>query len=539
MRRILAIAAALLVTGLLIALPGATGAGSGGTYEVRAIFDNGAFVVNGEEVRVAGATVGTVKSVAVSDDDEIVSLEGGGHPVPGKAVVVLDIEDAGFKDFRADASCLIRPQSLIGERYVDCTPTQPRAPGEQPPPELEEIPDGEEGEGQRLLPLENNGTTVDLDLIQNIQRVPYRDRFRLILNDLGAGLAARGDDLGEVIDRANPALRQTDRVLNILAQQNRELASLASNGDRALEPLARKRTSVTGFLRNAAVAGEATAERGADLEAGLQKFPETLHQVRLTMRELKDFADEGTPLFVDLKASGANISKATQELAPFARAGIPALTSLGDAAEAAGPKLAASDPLLTDLASTAHAAVPVGNSLSALFDTFIRTKGFEALGDFIYNTTANTNGFDSFGHFLRLNVQVTNCIDVSSFVLQGCEAFFQQLTTPPRKKAKKKKARRASPGMRSAPTAPAPIPPVPLELPPLEQLIPPLGDADSTDEGSDPAPSSPQEPAESGGANPETARSQLLATRLAAGGDRRISMREARSLLRFLLGSGA
>jgi phospholipid/cholesterol/gamma-HCH transport system substrate-binding protein len=332
MRRILAIAAVLIAAGLLIALPGATGAGSGGTYEVRAIFDNGAFLVPDEEVRVAGATVGTVKSVDVSGDDEIVSLEGGGHPEPGKAVAVLNIEDSGFKDFREDASCLIRPQSLIGERYVDCTPTQPRAPGEQPPPELEQIPDGEPGAGQRLLPLENNGTTVDLDLIQNIQRVPYRDRFRLILNDLGASLAGRGDDLGAVIDRANPALRETDRVLNILALQNRQLASLASNGDEVLEPLARNRTSVTGFLRNAAIAGEATAERGADLEAGLEKFPATLRQVRLTMTELKEFADQGTPLFADLRDSGANISKATQELAPFARAGVPALTSLGSAA---------------------------------------------------------------------------------------------------------------------------------------------------------------------------------------------------------------
>jgi phospholipid/cholesterol/gamma-HCH transport system substrate-binding protein len=543
MRRIAAIGAAVLVVGLLIALPGATGAGSGGTYEVRAIFDNGAFVVPDEEVRVAGATVGTVKSVDISGDDEIVSLEGGGHPDPGKAVVVLNIEDSGFKDFRQDASCTIRPQSLIGERYVDCTPTQPRAPGEQAPPELEQIPDGEPGEGQRLLPLENNGTTVDLDLVQNIQRVPYRDRFRLILNDLGAGLAARGDDLGEVIDRANPALRQTDRVLNILALQNRQLASLARNGDRALEPLARNRTSVTGFLHNAAIAGQATAERGADLEAGLEKFPETLHQVRLTMTKLKEFADQGTPLFADLKASGANISKATQELAPFARAGVPALTSLGDAAEAAGPKLVASDPLLTDLAGTASAAVPVGNSLSSLFDTFVRTKGFEALGDFIYNTSANANGFDSFGHFLRLNVQVTNCIDVSAILIQGCEAFFQQLSAPAQKKKKKKrKARRASAGLRSAPAAPpAPqtaVPVVPLELPPLDQLIPPLGDDDSGggEQGSEPEPGT--SPDEQAGVGSQGASAQLLAARRAAGGDRRMSMKEARSFLRFLLGSG-
>jgi phospholipid/cholesterol/gamma-HCH transport system substrate-binding protein len=487
MRRILAIAAAVLAFGLLIALPMAVGGtGNDGPYEVRAVFDNGAFVVNGEEVRIAGATVGTIKSVDVSDDDEIVSREGGDHAVPGKAVVVMEIDDDGFKPFYEDASCTIRPQSLIGERYIDCTPTQPRAPGTPLPPELEQIPDGQPGAGEYLLPLENNGTTVDLDLVQNIQRVPYRDRFRLILNELGAGLAARGDELGEVIDRANPALRQTDRVLNILARQSRQLADLASNGDRSLEPLARNRTSVTGFFRNAAIAADATAERGADLEQGLEKFPETLHQVRLTMAKLKDFADQGTPVFADLKVSGANISKATQKLSPFARDAIPALTTLGDAAQSAGPKLAASDSLLANIADAGAAAVPVGNNLSSLFDTFIRTGGFQSLGDFIYYTSAATNGFDSFGHFLRLNFQVTNCNEVVSFVLQGCEANFQHSETaqPTKKKKKKKKKAKSSSRFRSnlppaipQPT-PQPAPQPPLEIPPLQDLVPPLGGTD-------------------------------------------------------------
>jgi phospholipid/cholesterol/gamma-HCH transport system substrate-binding protein len=375
MRRIVLICVGLLAGVMLVAFPAVGSNGSSGSYKVRGVFDNGSFVVSGEEVRVAGATVGTIDSVDVSTDDEIVSREGGDHAVPGKAVVVMDISNSGFKDFRADASCIIRPQSLIGERYIDCTPTQPRAPGQQPPPELPTVPDGQPGEGEHLLPLENNGKTVDLDLVQNISRLPYRDRLRIILNDLGAGLAGRGEDLGAVIDRANPALRQTDRVLNILAQQSDDLASLASNGDAALAPLARNRTHVTGFFRNAAIAGQATAERSADLEAGLRKLPATLHQVRLTMAKLKEFTDQGTPLFADLKDSGANISKATQDLAPFARAGVPAFTSLGQAAQSAGPKLVASNPLLADLAAAGsprcwtHSSGPRASSTSPTSST--------------------------------------------------------------------------------------------------------------------------------------------------------------------------
>ena len=528
MRRIVLICVGLLAGAMLIAFPALGSNGSSGDYKVRAVFDNGSFMVSGEEVRVAGAKVGTVDSVDVSSDHEIVSREGGDHAVPGKAVLVMNITNPGFKDFRTDASCIVRPQSLIGERYVDCTPTQPRAAGQPPPPELPTIPDGQPGAGEHLLPLENNGTTVDLDLVQNIQRLPFRDRFRLILNDLGAGLAARGQDLGEVIDRANPALRQTDRVLNILAQQNRQLASLASNGDAVLEPLARNRTHITSFFHNAAVAGQATAERGADLQAGLRKLPATLHQVRLTMVRLKQFADQGTPLFADLKASGKNLSRATQKLAPFARAGIPALTTLGDAGQSAGPKLAASDPLLTDLASTASAAVPVGNNLSALLDTFFKTKGFESLADFIYGSSANINGFDSLGHYLRINVQVTNCIDVSAIVLQGCEAFFRDTGAPQSQKKKKgkKSALKASiaPPQPSAQQPSVPIPPI--DIPDLGQPVPP------PTQPNDVAPQ-PAAPGSEGDQQPQQQQNQPKA------GTDQVSLRDANLFLQFLLGSGA
>jgi phospholipid/cholesterol/gamma-HCH transport system substrate-binding protein len=149
MRRI--VATALIVTACTaLVLIGTAGSNPTGNYEVRAIFDNGGFIVPGEDVRVAGAKVGSVESVDVTDKDETASLQGGAHPVPGKAVVVMQIVDAGFKDFRQDASCLIRPQSLIGEKYVDCEVTQPRAPGTKPPPSLRKVPDGQPGAGQYL-----------------------------------------------------------------------------------------------------------------------------------------------------------------------------------------------------------------------------------------------------------------------------------------------------------------------------------------------------------------------------------------------------
>ena len=83
------------------------------TYKVRAIFDNAFSVIPGEDVKIAGVKVGKIESLDVTPDQ--------------KAAVVLRIDHAGFKDFRKDAECTIRPQSLIGEKFVECTPTQPRA----------------------------------------------------------------------------------------------------------------------------------------------------------------------------------------------------------------------------------------------------------------------------------------------------------------------------------------------------------------------------------------------------------------------------
>ena len=205
------------------------------SYQVRAIFDNAGFIIPGEDVKIAGVRVGKVSDLEVTADF--------------KAAVVLEITEPGYQDFRRDASCIVRPQNLIGERFVECKPTQPRTASAEPPPQLREIEDGP-GEGQYLLPVENTMQTVDIDLIGNTMREPERERLSLILNELGTGVAGRGKDLNEVIRRANPALQETDKVLQILARQNDQLEQLAVNSDTVLAPLARDRAQVASAIRN-------------------------------------------------------------------------------------------------------------------------------------------------------------------------------------------------------------------------------------------------------------------------------------------------
>jgi ABC-type transporter Mla subunit MlaD len=425
----LLLAAAVVAAVVIVVLLVAGGGDSDGGYKVRAIFDNGGFMVTGEQVRVAGANVGEIEEVNVTMPDETVAYRHGkAVKKGGKAIIVMNITDPGFQDFRQDASCLIRPQSLIGEKFVDCRTTLPRAPGSKPPPPLKQIPDGEPGAGEYLLPLGNNGTSVDPDLINDIYTLPYAQRFRLILNELGAGLGGRGEDIEVLVKRANPVLRDVDRFFGILSAQREQLAQLASNSEEILGPLSRERAHVAGFLTNAGAAAEASSEKGPELEEALQKFPTFLREFRQTMTSLKTFSDAGTPLFEDFGTAAPSLTDATRTLTPFSEALTVSLKSLGKAGEESGPEFAKADPVVRQASVLAKTGVVPTRELADLFTNLKQTGGWDGLTELIYGTAASLNGFDKYGHFGRTRVTLSTCVEyiagASGYSGGGCTARF-------------------------------------------------------------------------------------------------------------------
>jgi ABC-type transporter Mla subunit MlaD len=424
MRKALIAIAAVAAIVLIVVL--VSGGGGDNGYRVRAIFDNASFMVQGEQVRVAGATVGEIESVDVTMPGEVDSYGKSGQPqrIPGKAVLVMKIEDPGFEDFRQDASCLIRPQSLIGEKFVDCQPTVPRAPGQKPAPPLRKIPDGEPGAGQYLLPLENNSTSVDPDLVNNIQRLPYSQRFRIILNEFGAGLAGRGKDIEEAVKRANPVLRDADRLFAILSRQRDELSQLAADSQGILEPLARQRAHVAGFISNSGAAAEATAERGADLEASLRKLPAFLREFRSTLRSLQNFSEAGTPVVTELGRAAPSLTSATQALTPFSAASTVSLKALGAAGEEAGPTFRSALPIVRKATELAQTGVVPTTQLAKFLTSVKQTKGFDRLLDTVYSGAGAVNEYDQYGHYLRSLIAIVDCTEYQLSFRGQCNANF-------------------------------------------------------------------------------------------------------------------
>jgi len=391
-RRVIAAFVAVCAVVVLIVVATASGGSSG--YQVRAIFDNAAFVIPGMDVKIAGVKVGKIESLDLTENN--------------KAAVVLNIENKGYQDFRTDAFCRIRPQSLIGEKFVDCQPTTPTMAGEMEAPLLPVIQSGP-GKGQHLLPASRTATSVDLDLVNNISRLPYRERLTIILNEFGVTLAGNGETLNSALKKTDPTLKAFDDVLEILARQNRTLASLAVNGDTVLQPLARNSQQIKGFINSAGYTAQATAEESASFQENWRLLPGMLAQLQPTMVKLGDFAAAFTPVAADLNRAGNDISTFTVGAPAFNEAGIPALQSLGDTADVGGPALVKSLPLAEGLKALGANAKPSTTDLASLLSSTEKQGGWQNLTRFIYNAVGLTNGFDQYGHYARARLVTTTC----------------------------------------------------------------------------------------------------------------------------------
>lgn len=404
---------AAIVIVIIVVLAGSS-SGNSGSYRVRAIFDSASFVVPGEDVKVAGVKVGTIESLDVTQDN--------------KAVIVLRIDDPAFQDFKQDAFCTIRLQSLIGEKFIACQPTQPKGANTQPAPSLRKITRGP-GKGEYLLPVTNTSAPVDIDLLSNIMRVPQRQRFAIIINELGVGLAGNGQQLNAVIRRADPALYQLDRVLAILATQNQTLARLAVESDAALAPAAAQSQAISDFIDKAGATASATAARGDAMEQSFAKLPAFLTQLDPTMRRLGEFAAAGTPVMRDLRAAAPSVNTLFEQLGPFTTAALPTFRTLGNLADAGRQALPAAEPVIRDIRAFADRAKPLAAVLAPALTRLQRENGIQRLLDVILETTGTANGFDSLGHFLRTFLTVpVQCLSYATTQQYPiCSATFNQL----------------------------------------------------------------------------------------------------------------
>jgi virulence factor Mce-like protein len=479
-----------LLIGLLVVAAGAaatavtvTSAGADGGQTYTVVLDNAFGLTPGADLRASGVKVGKVSKLDVQRKT-------------ARALATIVVDRPDFAGFRKDVFCEVKPQSLIGEYYLDCEPGHASEPA------------------PRTIPVRQTAGAIPPDLVLDILRRPARERFGLILSELGIGLTGRGQDLNATIRRGVPALRETDRVLRILADNRRTLQRLTADADRVLVDLARNRRGVARFVRAAGATTAVSAERRDALASTVHKLPGFLHELRPTLADLATAAAQQTPALADLRRAAPDLTTLLTRLGPFAESARPAVRGLGRASDTGSQAVRAARSTVGRLrALGADSTEPMRNLRFVLEDVDDRGRavepnklspgngagftGLEAFLQYAFVQSQALNIFDSRGYLLKLSLLLNECSQYTNAATARdnaartarCKQWLGPnqpgvtsgaiTRTAPKRAPKRTPDRPTAPAGTPAPAAPeqpaAPAPPPPPAPAPAKPLIDPKG----------------------------------------------------------------
>ena len=427
-RRIVSMLAVVLLAGAAALALGAKSGDDGGSKTYHLYFDNAFGLTKGGDFKVAGVRAGKTTTFKVREVN--------GRPL---AEVTAEVTEPGLADLRRDAHCEIRPQSLIGEYFVDCQPGTGKR-----------LPDG------GRLPVERTSSTIAIDLVGDVMRLPYRERLRLIVGELGAGLAGRPGDLSAVLRRAHPALRETSETLRILGRQTSTIKQFIGDARTVIGALENRKEDVSRRRGGRPDSGD---QRLAAHPArrDLHRLPAFLAELNPYMNRLGDLTEAQTPVLRDLQSASGELDTFFTRLRPFAAEGTPAFKALGEMSvtgRRAVQKTAKDVKELRKLAKDAPGlAKPLRQFLQTIDDrgravepdrraaatgppsgdkthTSSSRAGFtgmEAIWNYFYWQALSSNALDDIGHVLRLSIVVNQCssyqVKPSKALLDKCNQF--------------------------------------------------------------------------------------------------------------------
>jgi ABC-type transporter Mla subunit MlaD len=401
MRRLVALLALAAVAAAVVGIVSSSSSSRSSTARFDVIFDDARGLVGGQLVKIAGARAGEIDNVVLTPDF--------------KARIEATV-DRRFMPFHADATCTIRPEGLIAENYVQCDPGTAGSP----------VLQGSDGHPP-TVPVADTTEPVSLLDLFNTFNLPTRQRMAVIINELGIATAGRGEDLNQILLRANPTLELARQAISILVTQRAQLRTLIDASNTVAAQGAAGRTNLQRFLDQAASLSTVTAAHSGALSEAIARLPGMLSATRPALNQLKTVATDGTPLLQELTNAAPSLNRVATDLGPFAAAAKPGLARLSVALRTAIPAIRQSTPLISTIRSYAHRSAPSTALAAKLFEN-LQQHGFseEFLSIFYYVGVALSR-FDSTSHLLPLFVIAPNsgaCGQYATKPVAGCSAHY-------------------------------------------------------------------------------------------------------------------
>ena len=314
-----AVAVALVVVALALL--------QGHSYTVSALFQNAGQIVTGDHVMIAGAPVGSVDKVAITDD--------------GQAKITFSL-DQPYTPLRQGTRAIIRQASLSGiaNRYIELRlpPYRQGAPA---------IPDG------GVLDTSHTTTIVELDQLFDTFDAKTRESLKEFIRGFGTEFQGVASQANAGFQYLNPSISTSSAVFRELNSDTPMLAGFLDDTARFADAVASRGDQLTSLIHNLDLTTRALGDQAIPLSEAIQRLPAFMRQSNTTFVDLRSALDDVDPLVNASKPAALKLQVLLPELIAFAQDARPTLTGLDTVLNRPGQDLPALLRTLGPLASAA------------------------------------------------------------------------------------------------------------------------------------------------------------------------------------------
>jgi phospholipid/cholesterol/gamma-HCH transport system substrate-binding protein len=282
--------------------------GSGG-YRVTAVFEDAGQLVEGNQVRVGGRTIGSVEDISLDDH--------------AQAVIEIEV-DGGLTPLHRGTTATIRVPSLSGiaNRYVALDPGPNDAP---------EIPDG------GRIDVDETTAPVDLDELFSTFDPATRAGLRRFVRGQSTYYGGRAKQASRALEYLSPALSTTSRLTRELVYDDEVFARFVADTATAMDAIAQRRDDLSALVANANTTATAIGDESESLARALTLLPGSLRKANTTFVNLRSTLDDLDPLVAASKPATRELDTFLARLRPLVTDARPTIRDLRVLIRAPGP----------------------------------------------------------------------------------------------------------------------------------------------------------------------------------------------------------
>lgn len=292
---LIAVAAIALVC-VLVLLRG------GGGYAVTAHFSNASQLVKGNDVKVSGLAVGSVKSIKLTPD--------------GQAAVTFSVDDK-YAPLREGTRAIVRQASLSGvaNRYIDLQVGPQRGKA---------IADG------GVLGQDATTTAVDLDQLFNTFDPDTRKSLQGVIQGSARQYKGKGDAMAAALPYLNPSLSASSMLFRELNRDSRLLTRFVVASSQLVTDLGDRHEDLAGLVDDLATTTTAIGDRSTELSSSIAQLPPVMRRADTTFVNLRATLDDLDPLVDASKPVAKKLRPLLAELRPLAQDARPTFADLSE-----------------------------------------------------------------------------------------------------------------------------------------------------------------------------------------------------------------